>query len=169
MSSAAQRRDGSGRRWRMSKRKRQGAILSIIARHQVATQEELVERLHRAGILTTQATVSRDIAELGLMRVAGPEGHYIKPEDGLGAASPAGREGKLRRLLRDLPLTVRRGQGIAVLTTTPGSASPLASGIDGAGWPEVLGTVAGDDTIFVALALQPRAYGGARAPPRAGR
>jgi len=144
----------------MSKRKRQEAILSIIAKHQVATQEELVERLHRAGILTTQATVSRDIAELGLMRVAGPEGHYIKPEDGLGAASTAGREEKLRRLLRDLPLTVRRGQGIAVLTTTPGSASPLASGIDGAGWPEVLGTVAGDDTIFVALTLQSRAYSG---------
>src|SRR5438874_2666649 len=138
MSSAARRRDGSGRRWRMSKRKRQEAILAIIAKHQVATQEELVERLHRAGILTTQATVSRDIAELGLMRVAGPEGHYIKPEDGLGAASTAGREEKLRRLLRDLPLTVRRGQGIAVLTTTPGSASPLASGIDGAGRAYVL-------------------------------
>src|SRR5256885_7067845 len=177
MSSAARRRDGSGRRWRMSKRKRQEALLAIIAKHQVATQEELVERLHRAGILTTQATVSRDIAELGLMRVAGPEGHYIKPEDGLGAASTAGREEKLRRLLRDLPLTVRRGQGIAVLTTTPGSASPLASGIGGAGWPEVLGTVAGDGTIFVALALQPRAYGGAapraaapgRRPPAGGR
>ena len=57
-------------------------------------------------------------------------------------------------------MTARRGQGIAVLTTTPGSASSLASAIDGAGWPEVLGTVAGDDTIFVALALQARAYGG---------
>ena len=144
----------------MSKRKRQEAILSIINKHQVATQEELVDRLQRAGIITTQATVSRDVAELGLIRVAGPEGHYIKPEDGLGAASTTGREERLRRLLRDLPLTVRRGQGIAVLTTTPGSANPLASAIDGAAWPEVLGTVAGDDTIFVALALQPRAYGG---------
>ena len=144
----------------MSKRKRQEAILSIINKHQVATQEELVDRLQRAGIITTQATVSRDVAELGLIRVAGPEGHYIKPEDGLGAASTARREERLRRLLRDLPLTVRRGQGIAVLTTTPGSANPLASAIDGAAWPEVLGTVAGDDTIFVALALQPRAYGG---------
>jgi transcriptional regulator of arginine metabolism len=144
----------------MSKRKRQEAMLSIIAKHQVATQDELVERLQRAGIVTTQATVSRDIAELGLIRVTGPESHYVRPEDGLGAASTAGREDRLRRLLRDLPLTVRRGQGMAVLTTTPGSASPLASGIDGAGWPEVLGTLAGDDTIFVALALQPRAYGG---------
>ena len=144
----------------MSKRKRQEAILSIIARHPVATQEELVDRLQRAGIPTTQATVSRDIAELGLVRGAGPEGHYLKGSDGLGAASPAGREDRLRRLLRDLPLTVRRGQGIAVLTTTPGSAGSLASAIDGAGWPEVVGTVAGDDTIFVALGLQPRAYGG---------
>jgi transcriptional regulator of arginine metabolism len=142
----------------MSKRKRQEAILSIIAKHPVATQEELVDRLERAGIETTQATVSRDIAELGLIRGAGHEGHYVKPGEGLGAASPEGREDRLRRLLRDLPMTVRRGQGIAVLTTTPGSANPLASAIDGAGWPEILGTVAGDDTIFVALALQPRAY-----------
>jgi transcriptional regulator of arginine metabolism len=144
----------------MSKRKRQEAILSIIAKHPVSTQEELVDRLQRAGIATTQATVSRDIAELGLVRIAGPDSHYIKPEEGLGAASPAGREDRLRRLLRDLPMTVRRGQGIAVLRTTPGSANPLASAIDATGWPEVLGTVAGDDTIFVALALQPRAYSG---------
>ena len=144
----------------MSKRKRQEAILSLIARHQVATQEELVERLERVGIHTTQATVSRDIAELGLVRIGGPESHYVKPNDGLGAASSAGREDRLRRLLRDLPLTVRRGQGIAVLTTTPGSANSLASAIDATAWPEVIGTIAGDDTIFVALALQPRAYGG---------
>lgn len=142
----------------MSKRKRQEAILSIIGKHPISTQEELVDRLQRAGIATTQATISRDIAELGLVRVAGPDSHYVKPDEGLGAASPSGREDRLRRLLRDLPMTVRRGQGIAVLTTTPGSAHPLASAVDGAGWPEVLGTVAGDDTIFVALTLQPRAY-----------
>jgi len=76
----------------MSKRKRQEAILSIIAKHQVATQEELVERLHRAGILTTQATVSRDIAELGLMRVAGPEGHSSSPKTAWALPRPlAGR------------------------------------------------------------------------------
>lgn len=144
----------------MSKRKRQEAILSLIARHRIATQEELVERLARVGIPTTQATVSRDIAELGLVRIGGPETHYVKPEEGLGAASPVGREEHLRRLLRDLPLTVRRGQGMAVLTTTPGSANSLASAIDAAAWPEVLGTIAGDDTIFAALALHPRAYGG---------
>ena len=144
----------------MSKRKRQEAILSLIAKHQIATQEELVERLGRVGMPTTQATVSRDIAELGLVRIGGPESHYVKPNEGLGAASPGGRENRLRRLLRDLPLTVRRGQGIAVLTTTPGSANSIASAIDAVLWPEVIGTLAGDDTIFVALALHPRAYGG---------
>src|SRR3982074_2289381 len=99
----------SRKRWRMSKRKRQEAILSLIAKHQIATQEELVERLGRVGIHTTQATVSRDIAEPCLVRVGGPESHYVKPNDALGAASPAGREDRLRRLLRDLPLTRRRG------------------------------------------------------------
>jgi transcriptional regulator of arginine metabolism len=144
----------------MSKRKRQEAILSLIAKHQIATQEDLVDRLGRVGMPTTQATVSRDIAELGLVRIGGPESHYAKPNEGLGAASPVGREDRLRRLLRDLPLTVRRGQGMAVLTTTPGSANSIASAIDAVAWPEVIGTLAGDDTIFVALALQPRAYGG---------
>ncbi len=142
----------------MSKRKRQEAILSLIGKHQIATQEELVDRLARVGMATTQATVSRDIAELGLARVGGPTSHYVKPSDGLGAASSEGREERLRRLLRDLPLTVRRGQGMAVLTTTPGSANSIAWAIDAVTWPEVIGTLAGDDTIFVALALQPRAY-----------
>ena len=144
----------------MSKRKRQEAILSLIGKYQIATQEDLVDRLGRVGIHTTQATVSRDIGELGLVRVAGPESHYVKPNEGLGAASPAGREERILRLLRDLPLTVRRGQGVAVLTTTPGSANSLAAAIDAAAWPEVVGTLAGDDTIFAALALHPRAYGG---------
>jgi transcriptional regulator of arginine metabolism len=144
----------------VSKRKRQEAILSLISKHQIATQEELVTRLSRVGIHTTQATVSRDIAELGLVRVGGPDSHYIRPNEGLGAASPAGREDRLQRLLRDLPLTVRRGQGIAILTTTPGSANSLASAIDGVAWPELIGTIAGDDTIFAALALHPRAYEG---------
>jgi len=115
----------------MSKRKRQEAILSLIAKHQIATQEELVDRLGRVGMPTTQATVSRDIAELGLVRIGGPESHYVKPNEGLGAASPVGREERLRRLLRDLPLTVRRGQGMAVLTTTPGSANSIASAASG--------------------------------------
>lgn len=144
----------------MSKRKRQEAILSLIGKYQIATQEDLVDRLGRVGIHTTQATVSRDIGELGLVRVGGPDSHYVKPNEGLGAASPAGREERILRLLRDLPLTVRRGQGMAVLTTTPGSANSLAAAIDAAAWPEVVGTLAGDDTIFAALALHPRAYGG---------
>src|SRR6195256_6707182 len=97
----------------MSKRKRQEAILSLIAKHQIATQEELVDRLGRVGIHTTQATVSRDIAELGLVRIGGPESHYVKPNDGLGAASPTGREGPLCPLPRAPPPTGPRGAGVA--------------------------------------------------------
>src|SRR2546428_2372943 len=117
MSSVARRHDGSRRRWRMSKRKRQEAILSLIGKHQIATQEELVDRLGRVGIHTTQATVSRDIGELGLVRVGGPESHYVKPNDGLGAASPAGRGDRLRPPLRDPPLTVPPWAGDAGLNT----------------------------------------------------
>src|SRR3989475_12648023 len=140
----------------MSKRKRQEAILSLIAKHQIATQEELVERLGRVGIHTTQATVSRDIAELGLVRVGGPDSHYVKPNEGLGAASAVGREDRLPRLLRDLPLTGRRGQGIALLTTTPGSANSLAPAIDAVARPELVGPIAGGTTMSAAPALHPR-------------
>lgn len=143
----------------MQKRKRQEAILSLIRKHAIATQEELVAHLRRAGMPTTQATVSRDIAELGLVRQAGAgPARYVQLGEGQGPASSAGREERLRRLLRDLPLTVRRGQGMAILISTPGSASPLASALDLTAWSEIVGTLAGDDTIFVALSAQPRAY-----------
>src|SRR5207302_1058667 len=100
------------------------AILALIRKHQIATQEDLVRHLHRAGIDATQATVSRDLAELGLVRVAGPESHYVRPQEGLGLASPQGREERLQRLLRDLPMTVKRGQGLAVLITLPARRTP---------------------------------------------
>lgn len=143
----------------MGKQKRQEAILALIRKRQIATQDELVRQLHRSGLEATQATVSRDIAELGLVRVAGPDSHYVQPENGLGVASQAGREDRLRRLLRDLPLTVKRGQGLAVLVTLPGSAHTLASALDATAWPEMVGTVAGDDTIFVALNGKKGGYG----------
>lgn len=142
----------------MGKQKRQEAILALIRKHQIATQDELVRQLRRAGLEATQATVSRDIGELGLVRVAGPESHYVQPSDGLGVGSPAGREERLRRLLRDLPLTVKRGQGLAVLVTLPGSAHTIASALDATTWPEIVGTVAGDDTIFAALHGRKAAY-----------
>jgi transcriptional regulator of arginine metabolism len=143
----------------VGKQKRQEAILALIRKRQIATQDELVRQLHRSGLEATQATVSRDIAELGLVRVAGPDSHYVQPENGLGVASQAGREDRLRRLLRDLPLTVKRGQGLAVLVTLPGSAHTLASALDATAWPEMVGTVAGDDTIFVALNGKKGGYG----------
>src|SRR5207245_8800886 len=97
------RRPGSGRLSRIEKRKRQEAILSLIRKHAIATQEDLVAHLRRAGVRTTQATVSRDIAELGLARVPGSGpglSRYAQLGEGLGAASTAAREERLQRLLR---------------------------------------------------------------------
>lgn len=126
-------------------------ILEIVAAQPMATQEELVAALKRRGLRVTQATVSRDIAELGLLRVP-RNGHvrYALPAGGVSMAESG--EARLRRLLRDAPLRVRSAQGLAVLLTYPGSAATLCVALDACHWPEVVGTLAGEDTIFVALA-----------------
>jgi len=140
------------------KPRRQHAILEIVAAQPIATQEELVGALKRRGLKVTQATVSRDIAELGLLRVPrNGQMVYALPIAPAVAAASDSAEGRMRRLLREVPLRVRRGQGLAVLLTTPGSAQPLCAALDACRWPEVVGTVAGEDTIFVALTT-PSAY-----------
>ncbi len=138
------------------KPRRQHAILEIVAAQPIATQEELVAALKRRGLEVTQATVSRDIAELGLLRVP-RNGHVVYALPDQAEAAPAGdsAEARLRRLLREVPLRVRRGQGLAVLLTTPGSAQPICVALDACRWPEAVGTVAGEDTIFVALTKPP--------------
>jgi transcriptional regulator of arginine metabolism len=136
---------------------RQRAILDIVAAQPVATQEELVAALKRQGLKVTQATVSRDIAELGLVRLP-RNGHLIYAlPTGVAAPPPDTAEARLRRLLREVPLRVRRSEGLAVLLTTAGAAQTVCAALDACGWPEVVGTVAGEDTIFVALS-RPSAY-----------
>ncbi len=140
------------------KPRRQRAILDIVAAQPVGTQEELVAALKRQGLRVTQATVSRDIAELGLVRLP-RNGHtvYALPSAGIATPPPDTAEARLRRLLREVPLRVRRSEGLAVLLTTPGAAQTVCVALDACSWPEVVGTVAGEDTIFVALA-RPSAY-----------
>src|SRR2546425_12505243 len=145
---AGRRPPASRKPWPVGKQKRQEAILALIRKRQIATQDELVRQLHRSGLEATQATVSRDIADLGLVRVAGPESHYVQPENGFGVASQAGREDRLRRLLRDLPLTVKRGQGLAGPGAPPGPAPPPGSGLDSTPPPGDLGTGGGGDPTF---------------------
>src|SRR2546425_7120212 len=145
---AGRRPPASRKPWPVGKQKRQEAILALIRKRQIATQDELVRQLHRSGLEATQATVSRDIAELGLVRVAGPDSHYVQPENGLGVASQAGREDRLRRLLRDLPLTVKRGQGLAGVGEPPGAGPAPAPGPRAAAPAEQGGPGGGGDTLF---------------------
>jgi transcriptional regulator of arginine metabolism len=127
----------------MSKAARQRAILELLHRGPVESQEELQGFLARRGFEAGQATLSRDIRELGL----------IKTPDGYSAArATAASEPVLpsvSRLVREFVVDVRLAQNLLVLKTSVGSAQPVAAALDSEDWPEVVGTIAGDDTILV--------------------
>jgi transcriptional regulator of arginine metabolism len=125
----------------MNKNFRQGQILKLIRSRNILTQEDLARELKTAfGIQTTQVTLSRDIRELGLVKT--PEGYQQ-----LSAAVSAGPE--LATVAADFLLDVRVAQNLVVLKTSPGNANALAVALDNEEWPEVVGTIAGDDTILI--------------------
>lgn len=129
-----------------AKQQRQRLIADWLRKHRISSQEELVARLDLAGVAATQATVSRDLEELGAVRVRQAGGaHYRLPER---AANDAG---ELDRLLADWVTDIIAAGPLVVVRTPPGSANLVASALDAAGLPEVAGTIAGDDTIFLAL------------------
>jgi transcriptional regulator of arginine metabolism len=130
------------------KTKRQRAILSLIAARPVRSQDELAMLLELQGYDVTQATISRDIKELGLMKVplkgaTGGQFKYVEPSVGPTFTS------RLHRIVAELVLSVRGSVNQIVLRTPPGGAMMLASAIDSAGWGEVIGTLGGDDTVLV--------------------
>ena len=122
----------------MNKTFRQGQILRLIKAGRVHTQEQLAQGLARLGITTTQVTLSRDIRELGLVKTS--EGYRQ-----VGASAGPGIESVAFDFLRD----AIAAQNLLVLKTAPGHASSLAISLDQEDWPEVVGTIAGDDTILV--------------------
>jgi transcriptional regulator of arginine metabolism len=131
----------------MNRRERQGAILRLIREQAIATQTELAEALRDAGYDVVQTTVSRDVAELGLVKVRAPSGQRVY-------APPGSRD---RDRLRALVAAVRRyalsfetAGNLVVVTTASGFANALAQAIDEAAHPHIAGTIAGDNTIFVA-------------------
>lgn len=135
---------------------RQRAIREIVARHPISSQGDLVVELAARGIAATQATVSRDIAELGLVKVLRGGRHvWIAPED-LAPERPRGDDGRLRRILADIPVTVGRSGLILILVSSPGTASVLAQAIDDSTLHEQEGTLAGDNTLIVLFADEPR-------------
>ena len=139
-----------------AKRDRQRAIRELVAREPIGSQHELADRLRERGFEATQATVSRDIAELGLVKFVRSERHvYVAPED-LAAANPLASDERLRRILADIPVTVGRSGLVLVLTGTPGTASVVAQAIDESTLDDQEGTLAGDNTLLVLFADEVR-------------
>lgn len=131
---------------------RQARIVAILSSASVRSQSELATLLADEGIDVTQATLSRDLEELGAVKLRGADGGvgvYVVPEDGSPVRGVTGGTGRLSRLLSDLLVSAEASGNLAVLRTPPGGAHYLASAIDRAALPDVVGTIAGDDTIFV--------------------
>jgi transcriptional regulator of arginine metabolism len=136
------------------KQLRHRAIRDLVSSRPIRTQGELAGALRERGFRTTQATMSRDGAELGLVKAArnGTQAYALPPR--LVEADASG-EDRLRALLHDLPIEVREAGLLVVVKTLPGSAHALAAALDRARWPEVAGSIAGDDTVFVACPDRP--------------
>ncbi len=128
------------------KSRRQSQILEVVGHEPVRSQEQLRRRMRAAGFDVTQATLSRDIRELGLVK-GGADGAYQSPTSIV--ANGQVPKTLLTRALTDYLTRVDRVQQLIVLRTGPGQAQPLAAAIDGARLAEVVGTIAGDDTILV--------------------
>jgi transcriptional regulator of arginine metabolism len=124
--------------------RRREAVARILRSGRVATQEELLGALRREGVQATQATLSRDLARLAARRVSRPDGSYYEIEDGAPESLAAAVSG--------LVSGVATNGSLVVIRTVPGSAAAVARAIDLARMPGVLGTIAGDDTVFVAPA-----------------
>ncbi|MBE5797485.1 MAG: arginine repressor [Clostridiales bacterium] len=127
---------------------RQVAILDIIEKNEIETQEELADALRQRGIKVTQATVSRDIKELRLLKVLTPMGTYKyatadKAENGLSE--------RFIRMLAESLLSVAASNNLIVVKTLNGSANVAAEALDSLHWPEILGTIAGDNTILLVI------------------
>jgi transcriptional regulator of arginine metabolism len=129
------------------KTQRHAAILRIVRRDRVGSQEQLRELLQAEGYDVTQATLSRDIRDLGLAKVAAPDGgsHYAAPPD----AGGAGLKPQLEQLLPTMLVSVDGVGPLLVLKTATGAAQALGLAVDDAGWTDIIGTIAGDDAVLV--------------------
>jgi transcriptional regulator of arginine metabolism len=123
----------------MTKSFRQGQILNLIRMRPIRTQEELAQALGEVGIVATQVTLSRDIHELRL----------VKTRDGYREMSGGEGGGQFAMLAAEFLRDVKRAQNLVVLRTAPGHANSVAVALDGESWAEVVGTIAGDDTVLV--------------------
>lgn len=133
---------------RYMKNSRQKQIMAIITDHDVETQEELIARLKALGFKATQATVSRDIKELKLIKIATDGGHYKYASSVIEEGKP---NAKFHTILRETVVSVKRAGNLVVVRTYNGMAMAAAAAVDSLQMNCIYGTIAGDDTIFVAV------------------
>jgi len=140
----------------LTKNARQQRIIELLATEEVRSQTELADLLHRAGVTVTQATLSHDLVELDAVKVRAPSGQLVYALPGEGgdrrpvlAHESAASEARLARLCADLLVSADASANLVVLRTPPGAANFLASAIDKAELGNILGTIAGDDTVLV--------------------
>ena len=145
----SRRRSGTTR---ASKRERQREILRLVERRPVSAQHELVALLGEQGFAVTQATVSRDISELGLVKVAHPSGHIYAAPSSIGRPDARIADQRLRRVLSDYPIRVGRSGLILLLISGSGTADAIAQAIDESSLQEQEGTLAGENTVLVLFA-----------------
>jgi len=126
------------------KKLRQKAILELVRSQKIASQEELLDNLQARNIEVSQSTLSRDIQELGLAKSGGV--YTVMNHEPVRASDET-----LRRILREFVTGVAVAQNLVVLKTGPGNAMPVSKAIDDSGWPQIVGSIAGDDTIFIAV------------------
>ena len=130
------------------KYKRQKKILELIAEYDIETQDDLIERLRESGYDVTQATVSRDIRELKLVKTAMSDRRYryeVAQYEGIEIST------KYRNIIKETVIKVDYVGNTVVLRTYTGMAQAAAAAVDGMGWDEIVGTLAGDDTIFILM------------------
>ena len=131
------------------KRERQNAIVDIITTQNIETQNQLLEALKLRGIKSTQATLSRDLKDLRLVKELTGVGHYRYALPG--NSSRVAHSEKLAKIFRECVVSCDTAMNLVVLKTLPGLAMAASSAIDGMEIPELVGSVAGDDTVFMAM------------------
>lgn len=130
-----------------NKAERQACLLSLIRENEISTQEDLVTSLNDRGFYATQATISRDIKDLGIIKISAKNGQqkYISMEQG--GEAPSGR---LMKVFAEAVVQIDAAGNLVIIKTLPGMAQASASALDSMRLPEIAGTIAGDDTVFVA-------------------
>ncbi|MGI8457400.1 MAG: arginine repressor [Propionibacteriaceae bacterium] len=144
-----------GRRAPLTKMARQASIITLVQQGSLRSQTELRDQLALLGIAVTQGTLSKDLVEIGALRIRDADGHlvYAVPGDGGDRSPQSGEfatfENRLARLCGEVLISAEASANLVVVRTPPGAAQYFASAIDRVGWPAVLGTIAGDDTIML--------------------